>query len=457
MTVGLSRFLFALQVLRLRLESLLFPGRRVLATACWAFPIYSQTFVYQELTQLIKAGYRVRFLYGHLDRTTPLAAQFRPLWRARRRLILHPAVCEASLQFFARHFPERFERLIATLCRESAMTREEILGHYHVRQGFAFARLALAYRPDYVHSYFFYEGTLFAMMAAELLDIPRGVSCYADHMLEDYPLKLVPFHLRRCSTLVATSRRIQAELLGLAPGMPPDTIVVKPNAINAAHFPVVKRTDPSDGQPFRLVSVCRIEPKKGLIELVEAVGLLRGRGLLVEAHLIGGVDDSESSRAYDAALRERIAALNLADHIVLAGRRSEAEINECFRASHVFVAPFVETVTGDKDGVPTSLLEGMSSALPVVATDAGSITEVITHEEDGLIVPQKDPRALADAVARLLRDPELRAVLGARAASRVRETFNVSTCEKALHAHLASLLASPRGAGATRAVSLPPP
>lgn len=442
MKARLSLILSALQRLRLTAERVVLRGRpRVLSTACWAFPIYSQTFVYQELTQLIRRGFAVRFLYGHLDSTAPLARQFRPLWRARRRVIFHPAVCEASYRYFVRRMPDRVDRLFDTLSRESGLSPDAVRSHYHVRQAFAFARLVDAYRPAYIHSYFFYEGTLFALVASELLDVPRGVSCYADHVLDDYALKMVALHLRQCQVVVATSRRIKDELLRIEPAASAARILVKPNAINTTHFPIVSRADPGPGERFRLISVCRLEPKKGLIDLVDAVGRLRDRRVPVELHLLGGVDDSDASRAYAVALRERIQTLGLDDAVSLAGRRSEAEINEYFRTSHVFVAPFVETDTGDKDGVPTSLLEAMSAGLPIVATDAGSIVEVVEDGQDGVIVPQRDPSALADAIAALAHDAARRTVLGQNAARKIRLSFDVTTCERVFHDRLTDLLA----------------
>ncbi len=101
--------------------------------------------------------------------------------------------------------------------------------------------------------------------------------------------------------------------------------------------------------------------------------------------------------------------------------------------AHVFVAPFVETEFGDKDGIPTALLEGMATGLPVVATDAGSIVEVIDDGQDGVLVSQHDPAALADAIEGLLRDPERRAQLGRKASDKVRRRYDSNSCEKVFH------------------------
>jgi len=436
---------FEAQLLRLRADRLLGDRMRrrcprVVATACWSFPIYSQTFVYQELTQLIRNNFAVRFLYSELNRSDPFPSQFRPLWRARRRLILHPAVCDRSYAHFTTRSPERVDALVDLLCRASGMSPDTLMTHYHFRQAFAFARMVEAYRPAYLHSYFFYEGTLFAFTASWLLSIPRGVSCYADHMLDDYVLKVVSLHLRQCSVIVATSDRIRQELRRIEPRVGAAQILVKPNGINVASFPAVTHRQPAPNEPFRLVCVSRIEPKKGLVYLVRAVGHLRSQGMHVELHLLGGVDDSEASRHYDREVNESIRQLGLGEVVHLEGRRSEEDINTFFGRAHVFVAPFVETDSGDKDGVPTSLLEAMAAGLAIVATDAGSIREAIEDGREGLIVPQRSPEALARAIASLTADVGRRRLLGEQAASRIRESFDAAIRERAFHERLATLL-----------------
>ena len=87
-----------------------------------------------------------------------------------------------------------------------------------VVQGCTFARMAELAGAKYLHSYFFYDQSFMVMQAAWLLDIPRGVSCYADHMMDDYPFKLVPLQVELSDVIVATSARIKRELSGKTGG-----------------------------------------------------------------------------------------------------------------------------------------------------------------------------------------------------------------------------------------------
>jgi glycosyltransferase involved in cell wall biosynthesis len=432
-------------VLRLRLERRGGGKPRVFATVCWNFPIYSQTFVYQELLQLGKRGFDLRLVYSKLDPKEQLHRQFEPLWKQKRAMHLDRAV---HLQEYARYrerFPDRVEEVTRLLCEASGLPRERLVNHDNFLQGFGYARLAESWGAEYLHSYFFYDRSLMSLIASQVLKLPRGVTCYADHLLKDYDLKVVPLHLRTCDVVVATSRRIKRELLELAPDVPPDKILVKPNAIDCTRFPVLPRPEPVPGQPFRLVVTSRIEPKKGLVHLADAVKLLRDGGVDVECHVVGdsdrGVPASENCRA---ELWERIERHGLAGKFHLEGRQEEEGVRRFLAQAHLFVAPFVETESGDKDGIPTALVEALATGLPAVVTDAGSILEVVDDGVDARVVPQRDAKALAEAIRALLADPALRTRMAHAAAQKARERFDVAVCEPLLHERIRKILAAKR-------------
>ncbi|HYH23109.1 MAG TPA: glycosyltransferase [Azospirillum sp.] len=417
-------------------------GARILATACWHFPIYSQTFVYQELLALMRRGHRVRMVYCEARPESELGADFRPLWRARCRMRAEHAIRRRDFDHFARTVPNRVAAVLVELARQTGRPAEDLRDDPQVLQAFSFARIAQAYGADYIHSYFFYEGTLFAFVAARLLDVPRGVSCYADHMLQDHPLKLVPFHVRDADIVIATSRRIRDELVDLA-GTDPGTILVKPNAVDLATLRRTAAPAAPDGTGggLRVVAISRIDPKKGLEYLVEAARLLLDAGVPVSVEVLGGADaHSEASKACADRLRQRIADLRLEGAVHLRGVCTRTEVRAALARADVFALPAVELGNNDKDGIPTALLEAMAMGLAVVATGAGSITEVIEHEANGLLVPQRDPAALADALARLAADAGARRTLGAAAERTIAARYDVAVCEPAFHDRVARVL-----------------
>jgi len=418
---------------------------RVFSTVCWNFPIWSQTFVYQELCQMDRRGFDVRLVYSRLEPREHLPRQFARLWEVKRVMHLDRAIHRRDYERMKARFPDRVERLEQMLCSASGLSREALVAHDNFLQGFSYARMAEAWGAQYLHSYFFYDRSLMSLIAGQVLGLPRGVSCYADHLLNDYELKVVPLHVETCDVVVATSARIKRELLALVPGTDPDKILVKPNAIDCTRFPVIPRVEPPPGEPFRVAVTSRIEPKKGLIYLVEAVKLLRDHGVDVEAHLVGDVDKGvASSENCKAELCDRITQLDLWGKVHLEGRQPEPGVRRFLSISQLFVAPFVETESGDKDGIPTALVEALATGIPAVVTDAGSMVEVVEDGIDGRIVPQRDPRALAAALRELLLDAKRRRSMGHQAAQKMREQFDVSVCEPRLHERVRALVAARR-------------
>ncbi len=418
------------------------PPWRAMAVACWNFPIYSHTFVYEELCRLMEAGFEVRFVYSKLESREALQARFQKLWESKRKLRLHRVPEAADLAWFRARMPARVEEVVRRVASAGGLTEEELLARRDFREAFSFARMAAAWKPHYLHSYFFHIQSLYALVAGLLLNLPRGITCYADHMLHDYDLKLVPLHLETCKVVVATSERVKRELLKLAPGTEAGKILVKPNGVDVSRFPLAgSRKDPAPGEPFRLVCVSRIDPKKGLVFLAEALGLLVKQGGRVECRILGDADEGNPlHQAYKKELIERIETLGLEKVLLLEGRQGYESLLHSLHKAHLFVAPFIETPAGDKDGIPTALLEAMSTGLPVVATTAGSIPEAVADGKEGLLVPQKDPAALAAAVASLLSDPQKREAMGKAAAGRVRREFDSRKREKAFHRRVLSIL-----------------
>jgi glycosyltransferase involved in cell wall biosynthesis len=95
------------------------------------------------------------------------------------------------------------------------------------------------------------------------------------------------------------------------------------------------------------------------------------------------------------------------------------------RKAAAIAAPCVVASDGDKDGLPTVLLEAMAIGTPIISTDVTGIPEILTHEETGIAVPQRDPEALASASLRLLEDVLLRRCLADQARKVIEHRFDI--------------------------------
>ncbi len=117
--------------------------------------------------------------------------------------------------------------------------------------------------------------------------------------------------------------------------------------------------------------------------------------------------------------------------------KKQEDLPPILQRCRAFVAPYVEMGSGDKDGIPTAMLEGLASGLPVVTTDSGSILEVVTHEVEGIVVPQRDSEAFARALERLVREPATERRMAKAARERFDREFDIRVTEVRLHERVA--------------------
>ena len=163
--------------------------------------------------------------------------------------------------------------------------------------------------------------------------------------------------------------------------------------------------------------VGRLVAEKGILDLLDAVSLLRRRDADVRLWVVGEGLAGERDVVTAPEVLRRVNAPSLTGVVELLGRRED--IPELMRAADVFVLPSY------REGMPVALLEAMASGLPVVATDIRGSREAVTADT-GLLVQPGDPAGLAAALGRLGPDADLRAVLGANARERARAQFSTA-------------------------------
>ncbi len=415
---------------------------RVAAATTWHFPVVSHTFVYTELMGLHEMlGADVRVHAWEDAGEDSLHAAFRYLYENRKQLTPEHEMHIADKAHYRETQPERYAELFRRITELTGMSNEELEKNYQLLQAFTFTRQAEEFDAGWIQTYFYYEQSLFGLVAQWFLDIPRGVSSYADHMIEDYALKLIPLHVETASVIVATSKRIKEELISLSDAKYADKIIVKPNGADGRRFPFRER--PAVDGTLKLVSISRIEEKKGLLDLVEAVKRCKDAGKNIEVHMIGAADKgNEASETYAARFEALIKELGVQDNFVLHGLMKQEQMRSIVDLCHAFIAPYVETASGDKDGIPTAILEAMSCGLPILATDAGSIPEIIDDGVEGRILPQRSPEALEAAMTKLVDDPSLVTSLSHAARARFDRQFDFRVTEKLLHERVKKAIAA---------------
>jgi colanic acid/amylovoran biosynthesis glycosyltransferase len=193
-----------------------------------------------------------------------------------------------------------------------------------------------------------------------------------------------------------------------------DKLVRIYNGIDLLRFPY---TPPVKRAP-RIVGVGRLVEKKGFSDLISACALLKNRGCIFECEIIGTGDQ-------EPLLRAHIDQLGLQQNVALCGPRPQAEVISHLQSASALAAPCLVGEDGNRDGLPTVLLEAMALGTPCVSTDVTGIPEVVRHNQTGLIVGQRSPAELAEALHRLLTNATERVRLAAEARRLIETEFDI--------------------------------
>jgi len=171
--------------------------------------------------------------------------------------------------------------------------------------------------------------------------------------------------------------------------------------------------------PFTLLSVGRLVPKKGFDGLLQALARLPADLDWRLRHVGGGLLRDE--------LTAEAAGLGIGDRIDWLGARPQEQVLEEYRGADLFVLNCRIAEDGDRDGLPNVLMEAQSQRLPVISTAMPAIAELVIDGETGVLSPPDDPERLAEAIARLLRDPALRAQYAGAGFRRMRSLFSAAS------------------------------
>ena len=224
----------------------------------------------------------------------------------------------------------------------------------------------------------------------------------------------------RAGSVTACSADLRQRAIGL--GAKADRTEVVPYGVDADRF----RPDPFMRAKRRatlgiathtplLFTAGRLVRKKGFEYLIDALAALP-KDLNVQAAIAGAGD-------LDGELRQRVEDARIGYRVRFLGNLSQDEIAGWLATADMIAVPSVRDDSGNVDGLPNIVLETMAAGTPIITTPAGGIASVVEHRRSGLIVPERDAPALADAIVELAQSPELRIQLGEAARATVTARF----------------------------------
>lgn len=274
--------------------------------------------------------------------------------------------------------------------------------------------VCLRTRPQLLHVHWPFPHGLMAFPASWLLGIPMVFSFHGAELLLMRKYRFVKPILRwltrRAAAVTANSsftRQLIADQVYSGP------LTVVPYGLTVQARPPLLR--PPRERP-KLLFVGRLDERKGLRYLLEAMPQMLAEQP-VELRVVG-------KGHLEAEIRAQCDAMGLNESVRFLGFVSKTELAQEYASCDAFILPAIVDSKGDTEGLGIVLIEALAHQKPVIASRVGGIGDVITHGRTGLLVPEKDPAAIAQAVAAILNSPDWAAGLGQAGLADVQQRFS---------------------------------
>ncbi len=363
------------------------------------FPRLSETFVLNEIRGLERLGVELHILsllppeddvvHAAVAEVASPVTYF-PTARARRIATVLHAHVEVFWASPLRYF--RALTLALWWALQSPLPLAMISQFW--RAGFVAATFRRA-GVAHVHAHFAHQPAAVAGIVRLMTGIPYSFTAHA----KDLYLQPLPSLRRRCASasFIATCTQHNVDYLRRnLPAQSAAKVRLIYHGIDLDAFAKLAPRAHANGVP-EILSVGRLVPKKGMSDLIVACARLRDRHVAFTCTIVG-------AGPLHAELRAQIDVADLSRQVHLAGAMAQEQLVALYRTATVFALAPQVTADGDRDGIPNVLVEAMAARVPVISTEISGIPELIEHDRNGLLVPPRDPGALAAAILQVFND-----------------------------------------------------
>ena len=295
---------------------------------------------------------------------------------------------------------------------------------YIISGFFKCIKICRKFKPDVIHAHWPFPHAYIALGAAKLFRIPLVLNFHGAELLlirkKKWVRPLLKFAISQAQAVFAnssfTASKIKA-LRNVDVEWSPYGTTLETGTGNAEPHPVQGK--------FKILFVGRHIERKGIRYLIEAAKYLPRDQF--EIRIVGVGDLTEQLKMQADALCHpecsETESKDLPAEIVFTGKLSPEALANEYKTANVFTLPAIVDSKGDTEGLGVVLIEAMELGLPIVASNVGGIPDVVIDGVSGILVPEKDPEALANAYKRLASNPELISQLLAGAQKRIAECF----------------------------------
>lgn len=382
------------------------------------FPVASETFVLNQVTHFIDAGYDVEIISVFPGDLINRHAAFDEYNLAAKTHYLLPEEKVSNLD----KLTQRIGLMLPKITKLSLLKSLNI-----ARYGQQAKKLLLpaivanakqTFTADVFLVHFGYAGALanklreLGVLKGKQATVFHGADISRRHILDEHKLDYVNL-FKQSELMLPISHLWENKLIEM--GCPREKVHVTRMGIEPEKFNFTPRA--AFHQPLRIVSVARLTEKKGLDVAVKASEILRDKGGQFQFTIIGNGEQ-------DGIMREHIARAGLEDCVTMPGFKPQNEIREALNEADIFLLPSKTASDGDMEGIPVALMEAMAVGLPVVSTYHSGIPELIENDVSGWLVAENNAEALAETLLRLSRGDVDVAPVVAAARQKVETEFN---------------------------------
>jgi glycosyltransferase involved in cell wall biosynthesis len=272
--------------------------------------------------------------------------------------------------------------------------------------------------PSHLHAHFAHDPALVGLLVKRLTGLTFTFTAHARDL---YQIPRRSFQLRafEASTVITCCDANADYMSTVLPDGEELAVRIVHHGVDLKLFRPPSESELRDADPATLVSVGRLVEKKGFGDLLRALHILRSSGESFACSIYG-----------DGPLRDSLTqlrdSLGLTDCVAFPGEQDRGGIVRALMDADVFVLTPVVAADGDRDGIPNVLVEAMACALPVVATSAGGVGELVCDAVNGFLAEPADVDGIAKGLSTLVAEPELRAEMGRAARRTVEAHYDVN-------------------------------
>lgn len=377
------------------------------------FPKLSESFIINEIVELLKRGHDIQIFSYHLPKDYIRHEVFKEYSLLERtHYFSFKGLFQINLIYFLKYF---LTGLVMDLLDFKVSAR---ILEFNLKAAY-FAAVIRNSRVDLLHSHFTTTGSL-SKRLSEFLGIPYLLTAHAFdiYMSQKNELRNVMEDARSIITISEYNKNYLQQDIGIK-----NRIEVVRCGIDIEKFNPAFRSYPDN--KIKMLTVTRLVEKKGLEYLIKAIPIVLTEIKDIDLTIVG-------SGPLENHLKQVAKDLSVEEYINFRGGVSDSELKHYYENADMFILPCVIAGNGDRDGIPVAIMEAMAMELPIISTMVSGIPELVADGISGILVPQRDEAAIAVAILKLSKDKDLRHRMGENGRKIINKKYNIVSESKKL-------------------------